>query len=185
MVTSLLSLATGRTLFQTLVYWEHAVIYVLELPENGAPRAWFAYDDEDFSRKVAASDPLESWEIHDDVTALGLLNDVGHPVADATAREQFPAICALGDEHGWHTPLYRADYVLGRGVFRTAPVEDRAAFSAALAARAGNCCIYWNEREAVGAFEGGDPRIAGKEHWRARHALFEQLVALEVLSDDQ
>lgn len=160
------------------------MIYVLELPESGDPRAWFAYDDEDFSRKVAASDPLQAWEIHDDVTAHGLLNDVGHAVLDAEARERFPAICELGDDHGWDTPLYRADYYLGRGVFRTEPVDEREALVAALAARSGDCYIYWNEREAVGAFEGGDPRIAGKALWRARRALYEQLLALEVLADD-
>lgn len=160
------------------------MIYVLELPEQGDPRAWFAYDDEDFSRKVAASDPLPAWEIHDDVTARGLLEDVGHAAVDAEARERFPAICELGDEHGWDTPLYRADHLLGRGVFRTEPVDEREALVAALAARAGTSYIYWNEREAVGAFEGGDPRIAGKALWRTRHALYEQLVALEVLADD-
>jgi len=49
---------------------------------------------------------------------------------------------------------------------------------------AGTCCIYWKEAEAVAAFEGADPRIADKAHWRARHTLYEQLVALEMLSDD-
>jgi hypothetical protein len=44
--------------------------------------------------------------------------------------------------------------------------------------------VYWNEAEAVAAFEGGDPLIAGKEGWLARRALYEQLVALEVLADD-
>jgi hypothetical protein len=160
------------------------VIYVLELPAQGDPRAWFAYDDEDFFRKVAAADPLQAWEIFDDVSARDLLQDVGQTTVDAVARERFPGICALGDEHGWDTPLYRADYYLGRGEFRCEPVDERAALTAALAARAGAHYVYWNEREAVGAFEGGDPRIAGKAHWRARHALFEQLVALEVLSDD-
>ena len=49
---------------------------------------------------------------------------------------------------------------------------------------AGERYIYRNEAQAVGAFEGGDPRIAGKEYWRARRALYEQLVALDVLADD-
>lgn len=160
------------------------MIYVLELPDEGDPRAWFAYDDEDFSRKVAAIDPLPAWEIHDEVTAHGLLDDVGQTAVDAEARERFPGICALGDKHGWDTPLYRADHLLGRGVFRTEPVGEREALAAALAARGGASYIYWNEREAVGAFEGRDPRIAGKALWRARRAIYEQLVALEVLADD-
>lgn len=161
------------------------MIYVVELPEQGQPRAWFAYDDEDFARKVAASDPLQAWEIYDELTARGLLEDLGHPTLDANAREAFPAICALGDEHGWDTPLYRADHLLGRGVFHSEPVTERDALSAALSARSGvTSCIYWTDRDAIGAFEGADPRIAGKALWWARRALYEQLVELEVLADD-
>ncbi|MEO8119479.1 MAG: hypothetical protein ABI606_09180 [Rhodoferax sp.] len=83
------------------------MIYVVELPDQGHPRAWFAYDKEDFVRKMAT--------------------------------------------------------------LATPEVERY---------------VYWDETEAVRAFEGGDPLIAGKALWRARHALYEQLVALEVLADD-
>lgn len=83
------------------------MIYVLELPDQGDPRAWFAFDEDDLARKMVT-----------------------------------------------------------------------------LAASGGQRYIYWDEAEAVGAFEGGDPRIVGKPLWRARHALYEQLVALEVLADD-
>ena len=62
------------------------MIYVLELPEQGQPRAWFAYDDEDFSRKVAAQDALQPWEIYDKLTARELLQDLGHAAIDAPAR---------------------------------------------------------------------------------------------------
>lgn len=62
--------------------------------------------------------------------------------------------------------------------------DDLARKRVTLPAGTGERCIYWNESEAVGAFEGNDARIAGKEHWRARRALYEQLVALEVLADD-
>jgi len=160
------------------------MIYVVELPQAGDPRAWFAYDDEDFATKVAASDPLKPWEIHDELTARQLLEGVGHPAIDDHARERFPAICALGDEHGWDTPLYRADHLLGRGVLRTEPVAQRDALTAALAARGAATCVYWNDRDAIGAFEGADPRLAGQARWWARRALYEQLIALEVLADD-
>jgi hypothetical protein len=83
------------------------MIYVVELPEQGEPRAWFTFDADDLARKLLA----------------------------------------LPDD----------------GVERI---------------------VYWNEAEAVAAFEGGDPLIAGKEGWHARRALYEQLVALEVLADD-
>ncbi len=160
------------------------MIYVLELPRQGGPRAWFAYDDEDLARKAAAFDPLQPWEIHDEMSARELLDANGHAQVDAQARERFPAICALGDEHGWDTRLYRADHLLGRGMFRTEPVTQREALAAALAARGGASCIYWSDRDAIAASEGADPRIAGRAFWRARRVLYEQLVALEVLADD-
>ena len=160
------------------------MIYVVEVPEQAAPRAWFAYDEADFARKVAAGDPLESWEIHDQLTARGLLEDIGLAETDALARERYPAICALGDSHGWDTALYRADHLLGSGVLSAEPVSEAAALEAALAARGGLTCVYRGDRDAIGAFEGADPRIAGKDNWHARRALYEQLVALEVLADD-
>ena len=160
------------------------MIYVLEVPARGEPRAWFAYDDEDFSRKVAATDTLQPWEIYDQVSARHLMEALAEAQVDDGARARYPAICAMGDEHGWDTPLHRADHLLGRGVLRVEPVPLREALAAALAARDGLNCIYWNDRDAIGAFEGADPRIAGKSLWRARRALYEQLVALEVLADD-
>jgi hypothetical protein len=168
---------------------QDAMIHVVELPPQGDPRAWFAYDDDDFARKVAATDPLQAWEIHDTLTARDLLDSASPDAnadgaADAATRVRFPAICALGDAHGWDTPLHRADHLLGRGVLRVEPVAERDALSAALAARGGLSCIYWNDRDAIGAFEGADPRLAGREHWWARRALYEQLVELEVLADD-
>jgi hypothetical protein len=83
------------------------VIYVVELPDQGTPIAWFCFDADDLARRLLD--------------------------------------------------------MQGDGVERI---------------------VYWNEAEAVAAFEGGDPLIAGKEGWYARRALYEQLVALEVLADD-
>ncbi len=83
------------------------MIYVVEIPDHGYPRAWFAFDKQDFAHKMATM---------------------------------------------------------------TSPVVER--------------YVYWDEAEAVAAFEGRDPLIADKAMWRARHALHEQLVALDVLTDD-
>jgi hypothetical protein len=83
------------------------VIYVVELPTHGYPRAWFAYSKDDFANTVGAQSTLE-----------------------------------------------------------------------------GERYVYWNEVDAIAAYEGRDPLIAGKSMWRARHALHEQLVALDVLTDD-
>ncbi len=62
--------------------------------------------------------------------------------------------------------------------------DDLAARLLAVQADGVERIVYWDESEAVAAFEGGDPLIAGKPGWRARRALYEQLVALEVLADD-
>jgi len=83
------------------------VIYVVEIPSQRYPQAWFAYDKADFAHKMLA--------------------------------------------------------------LATPEVERY---------------VYWNEAEAVAAFEGRDPLIADKSMWRARHALHEQLVALDVLTGD-
>jgi hypothetical protein len=158
------------------------MIYVVELSSGGKPKAWFAYDEADFVRKVAASDSLAPEEIYDTATPRELLEFSG-PSPEAHVREQYPSICAIGDAYGWDTTLYRADYLLGRGVCQREPVVQRDAAAAALGAR-GECIIYWNDRDAIGAFEGADRRLAGESRWQARRALYEQLVALEVLADD-
>lgn len=160
------------------------MIYVVEVPEHAAPRAWFAYDEADFARKVAAGDPLEPWEIHDQLTARCLLEDMGHAEVDALARECYPAICALGDSHGWDTALYRADHLLGAGVLSVEPVDERAALLAALAARPGECRVYWSDQEAVLASEGADQWLCANTRWPARHALHQQLLALDVVADN-
>jgi len=62
--------------------------------------------------------------------------------------------------------------------------QDFASKMVTLGASEAERYVYWDEAEAVAAFEGRDPLIAGKSMWRARHPLHEQLVALDVLTDD-
>lgn len=160
------------------------MIHVLEVPDQGEASAWFAFDADDFCAKVAASDPLQPWEIHDVVTPRELLAMTGGTPESSGSRERFPAICRLGDASGWDTALYRADHLLGRGIYRPEPVSERDAHVAALQARLKDCRVYWDESEALAAFEAGEAAFAALGGWRARHALREQLVALEVLADD-
>lgn len=160
------------------------MIHVVELPLHAKPRVWFAYGDDDLERKVLADDPLQAWEVHDEVSAQELLEAAGHAEVTLAVRAQFPALCQLGDQHGWQTPLYRADHLLGRGMLRAQPVSLRQALLAALGARGHPCRIYWTDSEAVAASEGSDPQLGERQQWRARHALHEQLVALEVVADD-
>lgn len=160
------------------------MIYVVECPPEGEPAAWFAYHLADLSRKIAADDACEAWELFDEVTPRALLDALGHEQVDDAARTAFPSVCALGDQFGWGTTLYRADHLLGRGVLSPDPVDERAALMAALAARPGERRVYWSDREAVLATEGADPWLCDATRWRARHALHQQLLSLEVLADN-
>lgn len=160
------------------------MIYVLQWPRPEAPVAWFAYDEGDLAGKLAPAIGLEPWQVHDAATPRELLDVLDLAPDDPRAQAVCPELIALGLAHGWDTLLYRADALLGQGVWRREPVDGRSALGAALAAQ-GDGLIYWSEREAIAAFEGADPRIAGRDGWRARRALYLQLVALEVLADDQ
>lgn len=160
------------------------MMFIVEVSEGREPFAWFAYGEADFARKVAAGDELRPWEIHDVVTPRELLGLGGQSPESPTARATFPAICALGDRHGWDVPLYRADYLLGRGSYQPDAVSVMDAHLAALDRRGGAYHLYPSEDAALGALEDPDEAFLNAHGWRARHALREQLVAMEVVSDN-
>ncbi|MEX8518180.1 MAG: hypothetical protein AB3X44_06665 [Leptothrix sp. (in: b-proteobacteria)] len=158
------------------------MIHIVELPAAAAPQAWFAFDTDDLLRKTATALACEPWTLWDQTSARELLDLVDHTPADPQARSAFPALCALGDAHGWDTPLYRADALLGAGMLQPAPVTVVEACAAALRQRS-ELRFYPDDSAAMAAFERGDTEFA--EHgWRARWALREQLIALELLADD-
>ena len=159
------------------------MIYLLDVAETRAPRGWFAYDEEDLACKLAAELGQSRQALHDSFSPRGLLA-LEEPVPEAELANHYPGLCALADAYGWDQTLYRADGLLGNAVLSTEPVSLRAALEAALAGRAVPSLVYWNDRDALAAFEGGDPRIAGPSHWSLRRQLHEQLVALELLADD-
>ncbi|HJV59477.1 MAG TPA: hypothetical protein VJ743_00970 [Albitalea sp.] len=104
------------------------MIFVVEMPRDAPPRAWFAYDEEDLLHKLVEAGALHDWSSR---RCAGL----------------------------------------------------RELLEASLRAR-GECRMYWSESEATAAFERvADPAWQG-DGWRARWALREQLVAIEVLADD-
>lgn len=159
------------------------MIFVVEMPTLAAPRCWFAYDGVDLLRKVAANDALPMWEIHDCVSPRELLELFDCTPQSPGVAQAYPGICAMAEEHGWEAPLYRADHLLEAGTYRSEPISEGEASAAALRVR-GACRIYWTESEATAAFERvADPAWQGGG-WRARWALREQLIALEVLADD-
>ena len=156
------------------------MIYVVEFPHQGAASAWFAFDAGDFARKVYAADARESWQIHDVVTPRQLLDMADKTPESAGVADEFPAICSLAQRHGWDTPLYRADDLLGTGVLQTEPVSETDACVAALAQRLRAFRVYWSDSAALAA-QDEDPIFASREGLWARQALREQLIALEVL----
>lgn len=169
------------------------MIFVVEVPHEGHPHAWFAYEAEDLLGKVAAEDACQPWEIHDQTSARELFDMVGVSPGAAQAATDFPGISRLAQEFGLDTPLYRADHLLERGCYQPQAVSVEAACEAALrqrvvpAAEGGvlrDLRIYWSEPEAVLAIEGQDPFFLEKGNWRALHALREQLLALDVLAAD-
>lgn len=159
------------------------MIFVVEMPALAQPKCWFAYDTDDLLRKVAAHDRLPLWQIHDRVSARELLEMFDEAPESPGVAERHPQLCSMARAQGWDAPLYRADHLLGEGVYRSEPVSEAAACAAALHSR-GDCRVYWNESEATAAFERKDDPAWQGAGWRARWALREQLVALEVLADD-
>ena len=170
------------------------MIFVVEVPHTGEPHAWFAYDGEDLLAKVAASDELQPWEIHDVATPRELLDVLDADPADPTVPTRLPGIWALATEHGLDTPLYRADHLLGRGQYQPEVVTVEQACEAALAARMGpseeltplcDLRLWWTEESAVLSSEDPvEPLFTAPGGWRALHALREQLLALDVVAEN-
>lgn len=160
------------------------MIFVVEQPDQGQARAWFAYNDDDFLRKVCAGDPLPEWAVFDVASPRELLEMTDRTPESADARSACPAICALADAHGWDTPLYRADHLLGAGQFRAEPVSLLDAGLAALTQRGGQWRVYGSEAVAMAAVDQPDALYDAPAGWRARWALREQLIAVEALADD-
>lgn len=169
------------------------MIFVVEVPHEGHPHAWFAYEGEDLLGKIATEDAFQEWEIFDQTSARELFDLVGADPAAPEAAQDFPGISRLAEEFGLDTPLFRADHLLERGCYQPEAVRIEAACEAALKSRMApaeqggtlrDYRIYWSEPDAVLAIEGQDPFFSEKGNWRALHALREQLLALDVLAAD-
>ena len=90
---------------------------------------------------------------------------------------------ALAASNGWDTVLYRADYLLGQGRYRLELVAEAAACRAAVKHDLKTCRIYPSDEEAAAELY-RDPLYAGREGFAAHMALREQLIAMEVISDE-
>lgn len=160
------------------------MIYVVEAPPQGTPRAWFAFDEGDLLRKVAADDDKAAHEIWDQATARELLDMFDLQPGSADVDQRCPGIGALGAEFGWDTPLFRADYLQQPGLYAPEPVRLIDACRAALRARGGEWRFYEGEQHALVAVDKPDALYDRAGGWRARWALRQQLIAVEALADD-
>lgn len=154
------------------------MIHVVEVPWEGRPRAWFAFDEDDLIGKIQTRRIVAGRQIHLIATARELLVASG---ADSDSPPDW--IADLAAQHDWDTPLYRADALLEPGHYQREPVSLLHAHLAALAAPLQRCRVHPNDESALEALH-GDPVYQGREGFYAHMALREQLIALEVLADD-
>jgi hypothetical protein len=121
----------------------------------------------------------------DDIRNRFTASAVGSPWQDTRKPGRGAGTCrgfqARG--YGWDTPLYRADYLLGRGVYQAEPVAEFEACFAAIKHDLKTCRMYLSDAEAAAELY-RDPLYAGREGFFAHMALREQLIAMEVISDD-
>ncbi|WP_367025743.1 hypothetical protein ABZN20_14835 [Methylococcus sp. ANG] len=159
------------------------MIYVVEVPSPGKANAWFAFDREDFSRKVRAAKEQDGRVIFAVTSPRRLLEAAGLTPESPEAGASHGPILELAEKHGWDTELYRADDLLGEGVYDSEPVSEFEACVAALADGLEGCRVYLSDQSAMNALY-GDPFYQGREGFPAHMALREQLIAMEVISDD-
>ena len=159
------------------------MIYVVEIPHEARARAWFAFDQQDFARKVRAAREPGDWTLFTASTPRQLLEATGIAEETPVARGEYPEIFELADLHGWDTVLCRADYLLGHGVYQLDPVSEFEACVGAVAHDLRACRVYLSDEAATSALY-RDPLYDGREGFHAHMALREQLIAMEVISDD-
>ena len=155
----------------------------MEIPHAGRPRCWFAFSEHDFIHKVQATRPPDDGVIFGAITPRELLALQG-ALPEASALQQGSADAqALAAAYGWDTLLYRADHLLAPGLYQTEEVSEFVAHVAAIAQRLRCCRVYRDEEQAMNALY-SDTLYAGPAGFHAHMALREQLIALEVISDD-
>lgn len=154
------------------------MIHVVEVPWQGRPLAWFAFDENDLIGKIRVRRADPGLCIHAVASARELLSASGAP-ADTPPDW----IAVLANRHGWDTPLYRADALLEPGAYQAEPVSALHAHLAALAGPLQSCRLHPDDETALEALH-GDPLYQGREGFYRHMALREQLIALEVLADD-
>ncbi|MDP2026619.1 hypothetical protein [Sulfuriferula sp.] len=159
------------------------MIYIVEIPHQKRPHAWFAFSREDFVRKVRATRAREGWVIFETLSARERLAALGMQPGTPDAAQMHADLFELARNHGWDTPLYRADHVFGQGVWQAEAVDEFEACVDTLAHDLKTCRVHLSDELAIGALQ-SDPLYDKYEGFYAHMALREQLVAMEALEDD-
>lgn len=161
------------------------MILTVEIPREGKPHCWFAFDEDDFIRKVRIARPNPDAVVFAMHTPKQLLEARGEQPGSPGLEQRHADLVALGTEHGWETVLYRADYLLAPGHYQTEEVSEFVAHVAFLLQDLADCRIYPDEEQAMDALD-QDPLYdrSRRECFYAHMALREQLIALEVMADD-
>jgi hypothetical protein len=159
------------------------MILTVEIPHHGRPSCWFAFDDEDFIRKVRLARKDVGGVVFGIETPRRLLSARGASPDSPGVHEQHPDLLELAAAHGWDSNLYRADYLLAPGHYQAEEVSEFVAHVALLAHDLKACRVYPDEEQAMDALY-ADTLYEGREGFYAHMALREQLIALEVLADD-
>lgn len=141
------------------------MIHIVEINAQNRAHAWFAFDEEDFIRKVPAGHG----------TGPGMVI-YGQTTARKLADE------ALAAQNGWDIPLFRAGYLLGQGVYQNDPVSELRA-SLAVVAGASDFRIYPDDDTAADELD-RDPLFKSKQGFEAGLKLRAQLVEMEVIAED-
>lgn len=159
------------------------MIYIVEFPHQGRAHAWFAFNRDDFVRKVQATRTRDGWVIFDALSARERLTAHGMQPESPDAAQSHASLFELACTHGWDTPLYRADHVLGQGVLQTEPLDEFDASVAALAQDLKNCRVHLSDEQAIAALQ-RDPLYDPDKGFYAHMALREQLIAMDAMEED-
>lgn len=159
------------------------MIYIVEIPREGRPKAWFAFDLADLGRKARQGREENGRVVYAALSAGEMLAAKGVVKDGPEARSKYAEVFELGDRHGWDTPLFRADYLLDEPGWHSNPVAELDAYVAAIGDGNSLCKVYLSDGAAEAALY-QDPIYQGREGFYAHMALREQLIALEVISDD-
>jgi len=155
------------------------MIHIVEIDELNHAHAWFAFDEADLIRKVHVDHGQQpETVIFEKVSARQLLT------ASQASQDihKSPDYYKLAAQHGWDITLYRADYLLGHGIYQSEPISELRACLAAVAS-ANDFRVYPDDDTAADEID-RDPLFKSKEGFDAYFKLRSQLVEMEILAED-